>query len=31
LLEIISATTEQANREPYIYRLILRAPQAQTT
>jgi hypothetical protein len=31
LLEIISATDEQANGEPYIYRLILRAPQAQTT
>jgi hypothetical protein len=30
LLEIISATDEQANGEPYIYRLILRAPQAQT-
>ncbi len=29
LLEIISATDEQANGQPYIYRLILRAPQAQ--
>jgi hypothetical protein len=31
LLEISSATAEQANGEPYIYRLILRAPQAQMT
>jgi hypothetical protein len=30
LLEIVSATSEQANGQPYIYRLILRAPQAQT-
>jgi hypothetical protein len=31
LLEIISATAEQANGAPYLYRLILRAPQAQAT
>ena len=30
LLEIISATGEQANGEPYLYRLILRAPLSQT-
>lgn len=30
LLEIISATDEQVNGGPYLYRLILRAPQAQT-
>lgn len=29
LLEILSATSEQANGEPYIYRLIVAAPQAQ--
>ena len=29
LLEIVSATEEQAFGQPYIYRLILRAPQAQ--
>jgi hypothetical protein len=31
LLEIVSATTEQANGEPYIYRLIVCAPQALNT
>jgi hypothetical protein len=31
LLEIISANAEEAFGQPYVYRLILRAPQAQTT
>jgi hypothetical protein len=30
LFEIISATSEQAFKQPYVYRLILRAPQAQS-
>ncbi|MDP9050168.1 MAG: hypothetical protein M3O31_05495 [Acidobacteriota bacterium] len=30
LLQIISATDEQANGQPYLYRLILRASQGQT-
>jgi hypothetical protein len=29
LLEIVSASTEEAYGQPYVYRLILRAPQAQ--
>jgi hypothetical protein len=31
LFEVISATAEEAFGQPYVYRLILRAPQAQTT
>jgi hypothetical protein len=31
LFEIVSATPEQAFNHPYVYRLILRAPQAQIT
>jgi hypothetical protein len=29
--EIVSATSEQAHGEPYVYRLLLRAPLAQAT
>ena len=29
LLEIVSASTEEAHGQPYVYRLLLRAPQAQ--
>jgi hypothetical protein len=31
LLEIVSATAEQAAGQPYVYRLIVRAPQSQLT
>jgi hypothetical protein len=29
LLEIVSTSTEEANGQPYVYRLLLRAPQSQ--
>lgn len=31
LLEIVAASAEEAHGQPYVYRLILRTPQAQTT